>query len=76
MTNAARMAGYLAAGDLTVRMPETGAAEVGTLERSFNSLAASLGDSQTAQIRLLDQQSALRRVATLVAEGRPSGRRF
>ena len=72
VTNAARMAGYLAAGDLTVRMPETGAAEIGTLERSFNSLATSLGDSQTSQRRLLDQQSALRRVATLVAEGRPS----
>ena len=72
VTNAAHMAGYLAAGDLAVRMPETGAAEIGTLERSFNSLAASLGESQTAQRRLLDQQSALRRVATLVAEGRPS----
>jgi signal transduction histidine kinase len=72
VTGAARMAGYLAAGDLTVRMPETGAAEIGTLERSFNSLAASLGESQTAQRRLLEQQSALRRVATLVAEGRPS----
>ena len=72
VTDAAHMAGYLAAGDVTVRMPETGAAEIGTLERSFNSLAASLGESQTAQRRLLDQQSALRRVATLVAEGLPS----
>jgi signal transduction histidine kinase len=72
VTNAARMAGRLAAGDLGARMPETGAAEIGTLERSFNSLAASLQESQAAERSLLDEQSALRRVATLVAEGRPS----
>jgi signal transduction histidine kinase len=69
ITNAARMAGRLAAGNLSARMPETGTAEIGTLERSFNSLAASLEESYAAQRRLLDQQSALRRVATLVAEG-------
>ncbi len=72
VTGAARMAGQLAAGDLTTRMPETGIAEIGVLERSFNSLAGSLEESQTAQRRLLDEQSALRRVATLVAEGRSS----
>ena len=72
VTNAAGMAGRLAAGDLSARMPETGTAEIGTLERSFNSLAASLQESQAAQGRLLEQQSALRRVATLVAEGLPS----
>jgi signal transduction histidine kinase len=72
VTGAARMAGRLAAGDLATRMPETGTAEIGMLERSFNSLAASLEESTAAQRRLLDQQSALRRVATLVAEGRPS----
>jgi signal transduction histidine kinase len=70
--NAAAMAGRLAAGDLSARMPETGTAEIGALERSFNSLAESLQDSQAAQARLLEQQSALRRVATLVAEGRDS----
>ncbi len=69
ITKAARMAGRLAAGDLSVRMPGTGTAEIGTLERSFNSLAASLEDSQAVQHRLVDQQSALRRVATLVAQG-------
>ncbi len=72
VTNAAQMAGRLAAGDLSARMPETGVAEIGALERSFNSLASSLEASQAAQRRLLEQQSALRRVATLVAEGRPS----
>jgi signal transduction histidine kinase len=69
VTNAAGMAGRLAAGELSARMPETGTAEIGTLERSFNTLAASLDKSQVAQARLLEQQSALRRVATLVAEG-------
>jgi signal transduction histidine kinase len=72
VTEAARMAGRLAAGELSTRMPETGTAEIGMLERSFNSLAVSLEESNAAQGRLLDQQSALRRVATLVAEGRPS----
>jgi signal transduction histidine kinase len=71
VTRAAAMATQLADGDLSTRMPETGTAEIGTLERSFNSLAASLEASQAGQQRLLDQQSALRRVATLVAEGSP-----
>ena len=39
---AATMAGRLAGGDLSVRMPETGAAEIGELERAFNSMASSL----------------------------------
>lgn len=72
ITVAARMAGRLAAGDLSARMPETGSAEIGMLERSFNSLAGSLQGSNAAQRRLLDEQSALRRVATLVAKGRSS----
>jgi signal transduction histidine kinase len=71
--NAAGMAGRLAEGDLSARMPETGTSEIGALERSFNSLAGSLQESQAAQRRLLEQQSALRRVATLVAQGRDSG---
>jgi signal transduction histidine kinase len=36
------MAGEVARGDLTVRVPETGKAEIGDLERSFNSMAGSL----------------------------------
>jgi signal transduction histidine kinase len=39
---AAAMAGRLAGGDLSVRMPETGAAEIGELERAFNTMAGSL----------------------------------
>jgi signal transduction histidine kinase len=39
---AATMAGRLADGDLGVRMPETAAAEIGALERAFNSMGRSL----------------------------------
>jgi signal transduction histidine kinase len=39
---ASAMAGDLAAGDLAVRMPETGIGEIATLERSFNTMARSL----------------------------------
>jgi signal transduction histidine kinase len=37
-----RMAGAVARGDLTVRVPETGKAEIGDLEHSFNSMAGAL----------------------------------
>ena len=39
---AAAMAGQLAEGDLSVRMPETGTAEIGELEHSFNTMGSSL----------------------------------
>jgi signal transduction histidine kinase len=39
---AAGMANRLAEGDLSVRMPETGMAEIGELERAFNTMAGSL----------------------------------
>jgi signal transduction histidine kinase len=65
---AAVMAGRLAGGDLTVRMPETGPAEVGELERAFNTMAGSLEASRVELTRLLEEQAALRRVATLVAQ--------
>ncbi len=58
---AALMAGRLAGGDLSVRMPETATAEVGELERAFNTMGRSLEASR-------DEQAALRRVATLVAQ--------
>ena len=66
---AAGMASRLAGGDLTVRMPETGSGEIGDLERSFNVMASSLERSRDDLGRLLQEQAALRRVATLVAEG-------
>jgi signal transduction histidine kinase len=58
---AAAMAERLAGGDLAARMPEGDVGEIGALERSFNTMAGSLEAS-------VEQQSALRRVATLVAQ--------
>lgn len=66
---AAAMAGRVADGDLTVRMPDTGPAEVGSLQRSFNSMADSLETSRDDLRHVAEGQAALRRVATLVARG-------
>jgi signal transduction histidine kinase len=63
------MAGTVAGGDLTVRMPESGPAEVGSLERSFNAMTDSLETSRDEVQRVAEEQAALRRVATLVARG-------
>jgi signal transduction histidine kinase len=64
---AAVMAGRLAGGDLAVRMPETGPGEIGALERAFNTMGRSLESSRDELRLLVDEQAALRRVATLVA---------
>jgi signal transduction histidine kinase len=68
---AATLARALADGDLSARMPETGVGEIGGLEKSFNDMAQSLEVSRDDLSRLADEQGALRRVATLVAQGRP-----
>jgi signal transduction histidine kinase len=65
------MAGRLAEGDLAVRLPETGIGEIGALERAFNSMGSSLETSRDELARLLAEQAALRRVATLVAQAVP-----
>lgn len=44
---AAAMAGRLAQGDLRVRVPEAGIAEIGVLQRSFNTMAESLQHSRS-----------------------------
>jgi signal transduction histidine kinase len=44
----AAMAGRLADGDLSVRTPDSGAGEIGVLERSFNTMAGSLEESRGA----------------------------
>src|SRR5439155_915171 len=67
---AALMAGRLAGGDLAARMPETGAGEIGALERAFNVMGSSLERSRDELAQLASEQAALRRVATLVAQGR------
>ena len=67
----------IAAGELDARVPETSKAEVGVLERAFNSMAESLQHHVGELARLSDEQAALRRVATLVARGgRPSDEVF
>jgi signal transduction histidine kinase len=66
----ARMAERLAAGDLETRVPQTGTGDIGVLERNFNFMAESLQNNRTELGRLNDEQTALRHVATLVAEGR------
>jgi nitrate/nitrite-specific signal transduction histidine kinase len=43
---AAAMASRLTGGDLSVRMPANGTAEIGTLERSFNRMAGTLEQSR------------------------------
>jgi signal transduction histidine kinase len=66
----------IAAGELDARVPETSQAEVGVLERAFNSMAESLQHHVGELARLSDEQAALRRVATLVARGTPSDEVF
>jgi signal transduction histidine kinase len=73
---AAMMAGKLAGGDLSTRMPETGAGEVGALERSFNTMASSLESSRDELRAIAAEQAALRRVATLVAQAVPASELF
>jgi signal transduction histidine kinase len=61
------MAGDLARGELSVRMPETSLGEIGVLERAFNTMARSLQMSHDKLRRVAEEQEALRRSATLVA---------
>jgi signal transduction histidine kinase len=73
---ASETAHQLASGDLSTRMPTTGFAEIGVLEKSFNTMARSLQRSQSELANLLEEQAALRRVATVVAEGAPPEKVF
>ncbi|HEX5114615.1 MAG TPA: CHASE3 domain-containing protein [Pseudonocardiaceae bacterium] len=66
---AALMADRLAGGDLSTRIPETAVGEIRQLEHSFDELGGSLECSRDQLGRLLAEQAALRRVATLVARG-------
>jgi signal transduction histidine kinase len=66
---AALMADQLAGGDLGTRIPETGVGEIRGLERSFNQMGGALERGRDELGRLLGEQGALRRVATLVARG-------
>ena len=76
LRRASLLAGQLAEGNLATRMPERSVGEIGALERSFNSMAASLEQDREELRRLADEQAALRRVATLVARGVPPDQMF
>jgi len=66
----AQSANRLAEGNLSSRTPETGVGEIRTLERSFNQMGDSLQHHRDQLARLLAEQAALRRTATLVAQGK------
>jgi signal transduction histidine kinase len=66
---AAALTTRLAGGDLGARLPETSVGEIGALERAFNAMGVSLERSRDELAALADEQRALRRVATLVAQG-------
>jgi signal transduction histidine kinase len=76
LRRASRVAGQVAGGDLAARMPEQSVGEIGTLERSFNAMAAALERDRERLRRLVDEQAALRRVATLVARDVPPAETF
>lgn len=63
------MASDLAAGDLSVRIPELSHNDVGVLERTLNVMAGSLQADRRQLRRVVDEQGALRRIATLIARG-------
>ncbi len=71
---ASAMAGRVAGGDLTVRMPETGPGEVGGLQRSFNSMANSLEASEEQRRRTAAELRASR--ARVVAAADETRRRI
>ncbi|GAA1567782.1 hypothetical protein GCM10009827_106880 [Dactylosporangium maewongense] len=68
---AAGMADQLAGGALSTRMPEDGPHEIGSLQRSFNTMATSLESHRDDLNRFVAEQRALRRIATLVARASP-----
>jgi signal transduction histidine kinase len=76
LRRASRVAGQVAGGDLGARMPEQSVGEIGALEHSFNTMAAALERDRERLRRLVDEQAALRRVATLVARGVPPAETF
>lgn len=65
----AAMATALAGGDLSARIPEISRNEIGVLERAFNSMAASLQTDRQQLRRAVEEQAAVRRIATIIAYG-------
>ena len=73
---AALMADRLAGGDLSARVPETGAGEIRTLQRASNEMGSSLEARREQLEQVAIDQAALRRVATMVAHGAPPAEVF
>jgi signal transduction histidine kinase len=63
------MASDLAGGDLSVRIPEISHNDVGVLEHTFNVMASALQADREQLGRVVEEQGALRRIATLIARG-------
>ncbi|MGI5180483.1 CHASE3 domain-containing protein [Dactylosporangium sp. CA-152071] len=62
----------VARGDLNVRVATDGAVEIGSMQRTFNSMVGALRRSRTTLSSVAAEQAALRRVATVAAKGRPA----
>lgn len=73
---ASAIASDVAAGDLSVRVPEVSSNDVGVLERTFNVMARSLQADRRQLRRVVEEQRALRRIATLIARGVSPGEIF
>ena len=59
-------------GDLSVRVRTDGPVEVGALQRTFNSMVATLEKGRGLLAAVAAEQAALRRVATVAARGKPA----
>jgi signal transduction histidine kinase len=62
-------AGPPAGGDRPARRPASARSETIVLDKAFNAMSSSLRQSRDELRRLADEQAALRRMATLVANG-------
>jgi signal transduction histidine kinase len=62
----------VAGGDLSVRVATDGPVEIGSMQRTFNSMVGVLEQSRDTLSSVAAEQAALRRVATVAAKGRPA----
>ncbi|GAB3864798.1 CHASE3 domain-containing protein [Dactylosporangium cerinum] len=62
----------VANGDLSVRVATDGPVEIGSMQRTFNSMVGVLEQSRDTLSAIAAEQAALRRVATVAAKGKPA----
>ncbi|MET7419371.1 CHASE3 domain-containing protein [Dactylosporangium sp. NPDC005555] len=65
-------AAEVARGDLSVRVVADAPVEIGSMQRTFNSMVGALQRSRTTLSSVAAEQAALRRVATVAAKGKPA----